>query len=150
MQSPEDKIDVAMQSYAKRWMKSLSQPRASTTLGYFFVGLFILFWSSSLTTLMGFDLKKGYGILIFIGVGLILTLPTIFINWIMAKIGLVRPIRSALWLSAIIGPYVNLTTYNSWNVPVISHIAGFIASILAFIFSFLLDKTLEKYFKHIE
>jgi hypothetical protein len=148
MQSPERKIDTAMQSYAKRWLKSLDRPRASTTLGYFFLGLFILFWSSSLTTLLGFDLKKGYGALIFIVSGLTLMFTTIFINRIMAKIGLERPVRSALWLSAVIGPYINLTTYNSWNLPVISHLAGFFASILTFIISYLLDTTLERYQKH--
>jgi hypothetical protein len=148
MQSPVRKIDTAMQSYTKRWLKSLDRPRASTTLGYFFLGLFILFWSSSLTTLLGFDLKKGYGALIFIVIGLTLMFTTIFINRIMAKIGLERPVRSALWLSAVIGPYINLTTYNSWNLPVISHLAGFFASILTFIISYLLDTTLERYQKH--
>jgi hypothetical protein len=149
MQSPEHKIDAAMQSYAKRWMKTLDHPRASTTLGYFFVGLFIMFWSTSLTTLLGFDLKKGFGTLIFIGVGLTLTFATIFINRIMSRIGLERPIRSSLWLSAVLGPYVNLITYNLWNSPVVSHIAGFGTAILTFILSFLLEKTLERNLKHI-
>ncbi|OGO12029.1 MAG: hypothetical protein A2Y53_02930 [Chloroflexi bacterium RBG_16_47_49] len=147
MQSHERKIDAAMQSYAERWMKSIDRPRASTTLGYFFVGMFILFWSSSLTALLGFDLKKGYGALIFIIVGLSLTFTTIFINRLMTKLGLDRSIRSALWLSAVIGPYANLISYNYWHLPVISHIVGFAASILAFIFSFLLDKMLGKYMK---
>src|SRR4030065_2444359 len=115
MQSPERKIDIAMQSYAKSWMKSLDRPRASTTLGYFFVGLFILFWSSSLTSLLGFNLNKGYGALIFVVIGLTLTFTTIFMNRIMAKIGLERPIRSDLLLSALVGPYINLTTYNFWS-----------------------------------
>ena len=148
MQSPERKIDIAMQSYAKSWMKSLDRPRASTTLGYFFVGLFILFWSSSLTSLLDFTLNKEYGALIFVVIGLTLTFTTIFMNRIMAKIGLERPIRSALLLSALVGPYINLTTYNSWSLPVISHMAGFIASILTFIFSYLLDTTMERYLKH--
>lgn len=148
MQSPESKIDAAMQSYAKRWMKSIDQPRASTTLGYFFAGMFILFWSSSLTTLLGFDLQKGYGALIFVLIGLTLTFTIFFLNRIMTKIELQRPIRSAVLLSALIGPYVNLATYNSWNLPVISHVAGFFASILTFIISYLLDTTLGKYLKH--
>jgi hypothetical protein len=63
----------------------------------------------------------------------------------MVKIGLERPIRSALFLSALVGPYVNQTTYNSWNLPVISHLAGFIASILTFTISYLLDTALGKY-----
>jgi hypothetical protein len=148
MQHPENKIDAAMQSYANKWMKSLSHPRASTTLGYFFVGLFILFWSSSLTRQFGFDLKKGVGTLIFIGTLLLLSFSAIFVNNIMAKIGLERAVRSALWLSAVIGPYVSLTTYHKWNLPVVSHISGFAVAILTFNLSFQLDKLLEKYLQH--
>jgi len=144
MRLPDQKIDAPMRAYAKRWMKSLDRPRASTTLGYFFVGLFILFWSSSLTTMLGFDLKKGFGSLVFIGVGLLLTFSALLIIRIMALIGLDRPTRSAIMLSAVIGPYVNLSVYHAWNSPVISHIAGFIASIFAFLISLLLDKMLER------
>jgi hypothetical protein len=145
MQFQDRKIDAAMQSYAKRWMKSIDRPRASTTLGYFFIGLFILFWSSSITSLLGFDFKIGYGTLIFVTLGLTLSLTIIFINRFMEKIGLDRPIRSALFLSALVGPYVNLITYNAWNRPVISHIVGFIASIFTFTISYLLDTTLGNY-----
>ena len=126
-------------------MKSIDRPRASTTLGFFFIGLFILFWSSSISSLLGFDVKKGYGTLIFVAVGLTLTFTIILVNRFMVKIGLERPIRSALFLSALVGPYVNQTTYNSWNLPVISHLAGFIASILTFTISYLLDTALGKY-----
>jgi hypothetical protein len=148
MQFHDQKIDDAMQSYAKKWMKSIDRPRASTTLGYFFIGLFILFWSSSITNILGFDLKKGYGSLIFIAVGLSLTFTVILLNKFMVKIGLARPIRSALFLSSVVGPYINQTSINSWNLPVISHLAGFIASIFTFIISYLLDTTLEKYLKN--
>jgi hypothetical protein len=144
MRLPDQKIDAPMRAYAKRWMKSLDRQRASTTLGYFFVGLFILFWSSSLTTMLGFNLKKGFGSLVFIGVGLLLMFSTLLIIRIMAKIGLDRPTRSAIMLSAVIGPYVNLAVYHAWNSPVISHIVGFIASIFAFLISLLLDKMLER------
>ncbi|MFZ0531703.1 MAG: hypothetical protein WAM09_00870 [Anaerolineales bacterium] len=144
MRSPDRKIDASMQSAAKKWMKSLDRPRASTTLGYFFVGMFILFWSSSLTAMFGFNLKNGFGSLIFIGVGLSLTFATMLIIRFMARIGIDRPVRSAFMLSAVIGPYVNMAAYHAWNSPVISHIAGFSASILAFIVSILLDKLLER------
>ena len=144
MRLPDQKIDAPMRAYAKRWMKSLDRPRASTTLGYFFVGLFILFWSSSLTTMLGFDLKKGFGSLVFIGVGLSLTFVSLLIIRVMARIGVDRPTRSAIMLSAVFGPYVNLAVYHAWKSPVISHIMGFIASIFAFLLSLLLDKMLEK------
>jgi hypothetical protein len=146
MRSPEHKINAAMQSYAKKWMKSIDQPRIFTSPGYFFVGLFILFWSSSITVLLDFDIKNGYGTVIFIVIGLSLTLVTIYINKIMSKIGLERPLRSALMLSALVGPYVNLIVYNSFNLPVISHIAGFLASVLTFIFSYLFDTSMGRRF----
>jgi hypothetical protein len=149
MRLPDQKIDAPMRAYAKRWMKSLDRPRPSTTLGYFFVGLFILFWSSSVTTILGFDLKNGFGSLVFIGVGLSFTLATRMIVHVMAMIGVDRPIRSAFMLSAVIGPYVNLAAYHAWNLPVISHIAGFIASIVVFIISLLLDKMLERNPTHV-
>ena len=150
MRLPDRKIDASMQSVAKKWMKSLDRPRASTTLGYFFVGMFILFWSSSLTTMLGFDLKNGFGSLVFIGIGLSLTFATMLIIRFMSKIGIDRPVRSAFMLSAVIGPYVNMTTYHAWNSTVISHIAGFSASIIAFIVSILLDKLLERKPEHVD
>ena len=144
MRLPDQKIDGSMRAYAKRWIKSLDRPRASTTLGYFFVGLFILFWSSSLTTMLGFDLKKGFGSLVFIGVGLSLTFAAMLIIRVMAMVGLDRPTRSAIMLSAVIGPYVNMAVYHAWESPVVSHIAGFIASIFSFLISLLLDKLLVR------
>jgi hypothetical protein len=144
MQFLDRKIDAAMQSYARKWMESIDRPRASTTLGYFFIGLFILFWSSSISSTVGFDFKKGYGALIFVAVGLIMAYTITLVNKFMEKIGLERPIRSALFLSAVIGPFVNQTTFNSLSLPAISHIVGFIASILTFIISYLLDTSLGK------
>jgi hypothetical protein len=144
MRLPDQKIDAPLRAYAKKWMKSLDRPRASTTLGYFFVSLFILFWSTSLTTILGFNLKKGLGSLVFIGVGLSLTLAAMLVIHLMAKVGVDRPTRSAIMLSAVIGPYVNMAVYHAWESPVISHIAGFIASIFAFLISLLLDRILVK------
>jgi len=144
MQTPDNKIDTAMQAYAKKWLSSLDNRRPSTSLGYFFVGFFLLIWSSSLTTQLGYDLKKGIGALIFIGIGLGLTLIIIMTNSLMTKVGLGRPIRSAIWLSAIIGPYINLSIYHLWKIPIVSHMIGFAAAILAFLISITLDKVLER------
>jgi hypothetical protein len=144
MQPSEDKIEHAMQSYAKKWMKSLDRPRASTTLGYFFVGLFILYWSSSLTSLLGYKINQGLGVIIFVGIGAGLFLVTFFTNRLMAKMGLDRPVRSAIWLSAVIGPYVNLVAFHAWQSPVLSHLVGFAAAVGSFLISIFLDKTFEK------
>ncbi len=141
---PDHRIDATMQAFAKRWMKSMDQPRPSTTLGYFFAGLFILFWSSSLTTLLGYDVKKGWGALVFVGVALLLTLPTLFFIRLMAVVGIDRPTRSALLFSAVIGPYAYMAADHTWSIWVISHILGFIASILAFLASLGLDRLLAR------
>ena len=140
MKPPDSKLDASMQAFAKRWMKSLDKPRATTTLGYFFVGLFILFWSSSLTIYLGFELKKGVGTLVFIGLSILLTLTTLLAIRLMAVIGVDRPTRSALLFSAVIGPYVNMMVEHTWKMPTISHIAGFLASIFSFLLSLVLDR----------
>jgi hypothetical protein len=144
MKPSDDKIDASMQAYARRWMKSLDRPRPSTTLGYFFVGLFILFWSSSLTELTGLDLRKFLGVLVFLGFALILTLLTLLIVWIMTRLGLDRPTRSAFLLSAVVGPYVNMVAEQTWKMSVVSHVLGFLGAILAFLASLSLDKLLAK------
>jgi hypothetical protein len=139
MKPPDDKIDASMQAFTRLWMKSLDKPRPSTTLGYFIIGLFTLFWASSITTLLGFDLRRGWGALVFLGVGLLIALPIIFFVRLMAMIGINRPVRSAFLFSAVVGPYVDLLAENTWNLPVISHMLGFSASILAFLASLGLD-----------
>ncbi len=144
MKPPDNRIDASLQAFARRWMKSMERPRASTTLGYFFAGLFILFWSSSLTSVLGFDLKQGWGTLVFVGVGLLLTLPTLFFIRVMALVGLDRPTRSALLFSAVMGPYAYMAADKAWNVWVISHISGFAASILAFLASLGLDRLIDR------
>ncbi len=142
MKPPDDKIDASLQAYARRWMKTMDRPRPSTTLGYFFVGMFILFWSTSLTSLAGFEVSKGIGALVFIGMALLLTLPTLFFVWLMAQIGVDRPTRSAFLFSAVIGPYVDMVADHAWKLSVISHILGFLAAILAFLISLVLDRLL--------
>jgi hypothetical protein len=143
MKSPDQKIDASVQAFAKRWMSSLDRPRVSTTLGYFFVGLFLLFWSSAITSLLGFDLNKGIGVFVFIGVGILVVFPTIFFVKLMARLGVDRPTRSAFLFSAVIGPYVNMVAQQAWHIPVLSHMLGFVAAIFAFLFSLLLDRLID-------
>ncbi len=140
MKPPDNRIDASLQAFAKRWIKSTDRPRASTRLGYFFAGLFILFWSSSLTSLLGFNLRQGWGTLVFVGIGLLVSLPTLFILRVMALVGIDRPTRSALLFSAVMGPYIYIVAEKAWNVWVISHILGFAASILAFLGSLGIDR----------
>lgn len=138
--SDEDKA-TSKQSYIDNLIKIMNQPHTTTTLGYFFVGMSILLWSSSVTELFGYDHHEGYGGLIFSAVGLSLTLSTIFVNKLMMIVGLERPIRSSLWLSAIAGSYITITTY-PWGIPIFSEIAGFATAIFVFLVSYQIDKKL--------
>ncbi len=141
MQSPDQNHNSSQENDTDSWMKSIAQPSNTTPLGYFFVGMSILFWSSSLTKLFGYDHTHGYGGLIFSAVGLTLTFLTIFVNRLMVKMGLGKSVRSGLWMSAVVGSYVTLTTY-PWGIPIFSNIAGFLTSILTFIVTYQVDKKL--------
>lgn len=135
----EQNEDSTKQSYLDNLVKVMNQPHASTTLGYFFVGMSILLWSSSVTELLGFNQQMGIGGMIFSAVGLSLTILTILANQLMVKVGIERPVRSSLWMSAIAGSYVSLTTY-PWGIPIFSEIGGFATSIIVFIATYILDK----------
>ena len=134
------KIDDFMRDYSRKWLKSLDIPRASTILSNLLIGFSVLFWSATITTMLGYDLKKGVGTLIFIGVWLSFSLTILLVNQMLGKLGVDRSLRSAFMSSAIVGPYVDLVTYRAWNLPVISHIVGFAGSILVFLFSLLVDR----------
>jgi hypothetical protein len=144
MKLSDHQIDASMKAYATKWLKSLDQPRASTTLGYFFTGLFILFWSSSITNLLGYDLSKISGSLIFIGFLSVFGFTMWLLVRLLAIIGINRPTRSALLLSAVMGPYVDMAVYQKSNSAVISHISGFLVSIFAFVISLILDRILAR------
>jgi hypothetical protein len=66
---------------------------------------------------------------------------SIFTNKLMIKIGFERSIRSSIWMSAIAGSYVSLTTY-PWGIPIFSEISGFATSIIVFMVTYLVDKKL--------
>ena len=140
MKIVDRKIYTAVQSYWRRWMNSLERPRVTVILSNFVITFFILFWAASLTTQLGYDLKKGIGTLIFIGIWFLISLVVFSGSRLMAKLGVDRVIRSALMLAAVIGPYFNLIAYRAWNQPTLSHILGFVGSILVFLFCVILDK----------
>ena len=138
----DHKIDATVQEYSKKWLKSLERPRVSTILSNFLISFLYLFWSSALTTMFGFNLKKGIGTLIFIGIWLAFTLATFLALRAFSKLGVDRPISSAFLLSTITGLYVNLVTYHDWDLPVLSHMIGFGCSIVVFLFILIVDKLL--------
>lgn len=140
----DQKIDDFIKDYSKRWLKSLDIPRASTIISNLVIGFSVLFWSATLTAMIGYDLKKGFGTLIFIGIWVSFSLVILLVNRALAKLAVDRSTRSAFMFSAIIGSYVDLVAYRAWSLPVISHLAGFAGSIVAFLFSLLVDKLLAR------
>jgi hypothetical protein len=143
-QSP-DPIDQAMRSHAKQYLKTLDRPRpGSTSLGFYFAGIFIFLWASSLTGELGYTPFQGLGIAIFFGIGLGLAALLVGINRLLSKMGLSRPLRSALWFSAVSGPYLAIAARSRWENPVWGHLAGFATTILAFCISLVLDKATER------
>ena len=140
-----DPIDQAMRAHAKEYLKTLNRPRpGSTSLGFFFAGVFVFIWASNLTNELGYIPLNGIGIAIFLGIGVGLAALLIGINSLLAKMGLSRTLRSALWLSAVCGPYLTIAARGRWDNPVWGHLAGFAATLLAFCISLVVDKLTER------
>ncbi len=144
MKIVDHKIDNAVQAYWKRWLDSLDRPRAAVILANFVITFVTLFWSASITTQLGYELKKGVGTLIFIGIWLLISLVILGTSRLMTLLGIEAGIRSALLLAGIVGPYINLVAFRAWELATLSHILGFAGSILTFVFTLLLDKTLNR------
>lgn len=142
MQKQPDNFDKVMQDYARKWMKTLDRPRYSTSISIFFIAIFIFLWSTTLTTGMGYKPLEGFGFVISISIALGFIIASVFINMILMKIGISKPIRSGLWFSAFVGPYISIVTINNWDNPALSHIAGVSLSLFAFVISFLLDRAI--------
>jgi hypothetical protein len=140
MKNPHDKYDTAMQEYARKWIRTLDRPHYSNSISIFFIAIFIFLWSSALTRQSGYTPLKGFGIIIFFSIIALFIFILIVMNTILAKIGFSRPIRAALWFSALIGPYISIVLINSLENPPISHFIGFVSSVLAFILSYSLDR----------
>jgi hypothetical protein len=140
MKNPINKHDEEMQDYARKWMKSLDKPRFSTNISYFFLVIFLLVWASTLTNQMGYIPLRGVGMLITLGIIAVLILILLATNHILAKIGLSKAIRSALWFSALIGPYISIIAINNWGNSALSHIVGVFSALLGFNISYALDR----------
>jgi sensor histidine kinase YesM len=142
MPEPQDKSNKEMQEYARKWMRSLNQSRYSTNISNFFTAIFIFFWSSTLTNHLGYTPFNGFGFIVILCIAIVIILALLFTNSILSTIGFSKSIRSALWFSALVGPYISIIAINNWRNPTLSHIAGVFSSVIAFLISFVLDKVL--------
>jgi FtsH-binding integral membrane protein len=87
---------------------------------------------------------EGLGIIIFFSIGAGFIISSIFINTILTKLGFEKPLRSALWFSALVGPYISIVAINNWDNPALSHITGVVTAILAFVLSYFLDRAFTR------
>lgn len=133
-----------MRTIARQWLKNFDRPRPSTSIGFFFCGVFVFIWSSTITRTFGFDPYKDWGVAVFISFGLILAYTLILVNSLLSRLGLVRSLRSAFLFSALIGPFLAITTYNNSKIPVWGHLAGFGSALIAFCISLVVDQLTER------
>jgi hypothetical protein len=125
-------------------MDSIDQPHSFTTLGFFLIGLFILSWSSSSASHLGYELDELLGSVDFFAIGFGITLITIMIITAIVWIGLTQPIRTARLLRSPFGLQTFLITIQAWHYSFLIRLAVFIASMITFSPSFLLDRHLER------
>jgi len=140
MRSSQDKMDLLFHSYSKKWLHSLKRQHPSSSLGYFITVMFIFLWASDLTIQAGFHPARGIGGLVFVGIGFGLGLIVILFNSLLAYSGIDRPVRSGLWMAAVVGPYFGLSSFSRWQNPTLSHLVGFGSAVIAFWLSFILDR----------
>jgi hypothetical protein len=143
MPPPQSKIDLILHAYSKNWLKSLERARPSTSLGFYLTGMFVFLWASALTVQLGYNPGQPVGGLFFVGIGLGLAITAIFANKLLARTGIDRPTRSALWLGALVGPYVSLAIEIQGLNPTTSHLAGFGSAVFLFWLSIQIDKLVE-------
>ncbi len=101
-------------------------------------------WVSSLIKEWGYVGYRGPGFFIGFGLFFIVVLGVAALDIFMAFISLNKIIRSAIWFSAFLGPYVSVMVLEKWGIPVWSHIAGSVSVLLAFSLSWLLDRFLKR------
>ena len=108
--------------------------------GSLFMGYVAYTWASTLTKEMGYVSYRGRGLFVGFGLFLVLLLIVVAIDILMIRFDLHRIIRSAIWLSVVIGPYVGIMVFNEWGSPVWGHIAGTISGLFIFLFSWWIDR----------
>ena len=108
--------------------------------GSIFMGYVAYTWASAIIKEMGYVGYRGRGLFIGFGIFLLLLLCVITIDLIMIRLDIQRIIRSAVWLSIVIGPYVGIVVFNEWGSPVWGHLAGAISGLVIFVFSWWIDQ----------
>jgi predicted regulator of Ras-like GTPase activity (Roadblock/LC7/MglB family) len=117
-----------------------SHPKYEFGTSSFLVAFLSYPWVSHLVREWGYVPYGGTGIAIVFGMGLGILLTVQLIDYVLARVGLEKPIRSGIWLAAALGPTSGFTVLNEWGHPVGSHVVGSLSTVLAFGLGYFLDR----------
>jgi hypothetical protein len=102
------------------------------SIGIIFPAFVIIQWVFYLTKELGYAPYRGRGIAISFGLYIAMLAVIFLADYALARLGIRKTIRSALWASAFIGPYAGLAAWNTWGHPVWSQVAGVVGTVAAF------------------
>lgn len=97
-------------------------------------------WAFHLVKERGYLPYRGPGIAISLGIVLGFALAALLIDYVLARMGVPKRLRSALWFGALFGPYAGLLADNAWQHPVWSHVIGVASTVAGFGLGYLLER----------
>ena len=109
-----------------------SNAAKGVSLGAVGVAFIAIRWAGQLADAWGWDLQHTGQIAARVGLMLGLGVSPFLIDLALARVWKHRPIRSGLWLAALMGPWVGLVTYVGWEAPILSQGLGGLAAVAAF------------------
>lgn len=89
-------------------------------------------WIAQQVKAWGYVPYRGLGIALVLGLGLGVLAAVLLVDYILARVGMEKRIRSGLWLAAALGPAASLAVWNQWGHPVWSQVAGIASTLFGF------------------
>jgi hypothetical protein len=128
----------------QKFLSKISTANYSFSFGIIFAGLVVTRWSMEIIREMGRKPYEGGMIWISLGMALGFLLLIVAIDFLLAIFHLSRPIRSALWVAGVIGPYLGIYMFNEFHSPVWSHVMATFATAVVFAFGYQLEKRFNR------
>ena len=121
-------------------MHTSDHPPYRPAVGAFLLGLLGYQWVAAILKGWGYVPYRSPGL--FIGLALFIgfALSALLVDFLLARILPQQALRSALWFSAVLGPYAGLLAFSTWGEPIASHIVGIVTTLLAFGLGYFLEK----------
>jgi hypothetical protein len=120
------------------------EPKHTFSLGPVFVVLVTWPWLNALLAAWGYRPYRGWGLVL----GLALLLGFAAAAWLvdfgLARLGIDRAVRSALWLGAAVGPSVVLWAVEQGMAPLAAQALGLVATLVGFGLGHGLDRIVQK------